>query len=134
MWRAVGAQVSLVNVDFNTLNKSARTHDFDMLAYQWFAPYDDPGTFLALLESGNPNNHSGYENPEYDARVDAANATSEAGARLAGLAEAQALAQADDPVLPLYFYASRRLVSSRVAGWSDNTRGVNPTRYLRLAD
>jgi ABC-type oligopeptide transport system substrate-binding subunit len=133
MWRAVGARVALVNVDFNSLNKSARTRDFDMLAYQWFAPYDDPGTFLALLQGGNPNNHSGYANTEYDLLLDAANAMLDPASRLVALSQAQSLAQQDDPFLPLYVYASRRLVSRDVVGWTDNTRGINPTRYLAIS-
>ena len=34
------------------------------------------------------------------------------------------------PVIPIYYYAWRRLVSPRVGGWVDTPRGIPPTRYL----
>ena len=132
MWRSIGVQASIENSDLATLNKLSRTGTYEVMRYAWFAPYDDPETFLALLESRNPNNLSGYSNPAYDALIRQARSTLDPPARRARLAEAEQIALADFPVMPLYFYAGRRLVSQRVTGWVDNPRGVHPSRFLTL--
>ena len=132
MWRAIGVRATVENSDLATLNKMARTGDYEVMRYAWFAPYDDPETFLALLESGNPNNLSGYSNSEYDALLRAGRGTLDLQQRAEQLASAEALALQDHPVIPLYFYAGRRLVNTRVVGWIDNPRAANPTRFLTL--
>jgi oligopeptide transport system substrate-binding protein len=38
------------------------------------------------------------------------------------------------PLAPLYYYVSRRLISPKVRGWVDNPRGVHLQRYLSLVD
>jgi ABC-type oligopeptide transport system substrate-binding subunit len=48
------------------------------------------------------------------------------------LAAAESLAMQEQPLAPLYFYVSRRLISPRVAGWVDNPRGVHLSRYLSV--
>jgi oligopeptide transport system substrate-binding protein len=54
--------------------------------------------------------------------------------RFALMREAERLALSDHAVIPIYFYAGRRLIATRVKGWIDNARNVNPTRYLRIED
>ena len=132
MWRAIGVQATVESSDLATLNKMARTGDYEIMRYAWFAPYDDPETFLALLETGNPNNLSGYSDAEFDELLRAGRGTLDLTERAALLARAEALALADHPVIPLYFYAGRRLISTRVEGWVDNPRAANPTRFLTL--
>ena len=38
------------------------------------------------------------------------------------------------PVLPIYFYVSKNLVSTKVKGWEDNPFNVVYVRNLSLAD
>ena len=132
MWRGIGVKATVENSDLATLNKMARTGDYEVMRYAWFAPYDDAETFLALLETGNPNNLSGYSQPQYDALLREARATLDPTARVELMTRAETLAMADFPVIPLYFYAGRRLVNTRVGVWVDNARAANPTRFLTL--
>ena len=134
MWRGIGVKATVENSDLATLNKMARTGDYEVMRYAWFAPYDDPETFLALLETGNPNNLTGYSRAEYDALLRQARGTLDGAARSQLLTRAEAVALEDFPVIPLYFYAGRRLVSTRVGLWVDNPRAANPTRFLTLRD
>lgn len=134
MWRGIGVQATVENSDLSTLNKMARTGDYEVMRYAWFAPYDDPETFLSLLETGNPNNLTGYSRTEYDALLREARRTLDGAARSRLLNRAEGMALEDFPVIPLYFYAGRRLVSTRVGLWVDNPRAANPTRFLTLRD
>jgi oligopeptide transport system substrate-binding protein len=43
---------------------------------------------------------------------------------------AEALMLADQPLIPLYFYVSKHLVSARVRGWQDNAMNVVYSKNL----
>jgi oligopeptide transport system substrate-binding protein len=132
MWRAAGVQVTQANDGPQVVDKDARTGNFDAVRWTWFAPYDDPTTFLTLLETGNSTNRSTYSNPAFDVLLQKARATLESKARRDLLEQAEAMAMADTAVIPIYFLGNRRLIGPRVDGWVENPRAVNLTRYLSL--
>jgi hypothetical protein len=51
---------------------------------------------------------------------------------MALLAAAEARALAAAPVMPLYFYVSKKLVKPWVRGVTDNPLNVHPSRYISL--
>lgn len=132
MWKPLGVSMNPLNTDINTLNRHARTGEFQMLRYAWFSPNDDAYTFLGLVETGNPNNLGGYSNPRYDQMLREANALGDTPERSALLREAEALMMKDHPLIPLFFYVRRVLVQPHVQGFVLNERGLNPTRYLDI--
>lgn len=132
MWEAIGVKTTLEVSDFRGITNDARSGKYQAIRYQWFAPYDDPSTFLSLVKGRSATNLTGYANPRYDAMVAAADQDPNPASRMAALAEAEKLAMADYPVLPIYFTTARRLVSPRVAGWSDFPGGLVQSRYLSV--
>ena len=40
---------------------------------------------------------------------------------------------ADYPVIPLYFYVSKHLVSPSIVGWENNVMDVHLSKHLSLA-
>ena len=132
MWKAVGVEPKLVATDFRGVTNSARSGRYDMIRYQWFAPYDDPSTFFALVRSGSPTNLSGYGNPEAERLVAAADGLADPEERMRRLAEAERAIMADWPLLPLYFTSARRLVAGRVEGWVDAPGGNVASRFLSV--
>jgi oligopeptide transport system substrate-binding protein len=46
--------------------------------------------------------------------------------------EADAIAMEEQAVIPIYYYVSKNLVSSKVAGWEPNVKDIQRTRYLAL--
>jgi oligopeptide transport system substrate-binding protein len=133
MLQAAGIRVQINAVELKALLGEVGRGEFDAVRFQWLSGTTDPVSFLERLEStSGAENQSGYSNPRYDALIRQAEATADVGARAALLARAEAMALADQPVAPLYFYAGRRLVSQRVDGWVDNVRGVHLSRWLDL--
>ena len=53
-------------------------------------------------------------------------------ARRALLEEAERVLLADHPMMPLYFYVTKHLVSPRVSGWYDNVMNVTYSKDLAL--
>lgn len=133
MWKGIGAQVDTDTTGASDVNRDGRMGNFEMIRWTWFGPFDDAATFLGLLESSNGANVTGYSNPDLDAKLAAANAERDSEKRDVLLAEAEAIINAEQPVIPLYFHAGRRLVSPVVKGWIDNARSANLTRYLAIS-
>ncbi len=135
MWQGIGARVGLQGSELRALLGEVGRGDFDAVRFRWLAGTTDPVSFLERLESdAGAMNQPGYANARYDALVRQAERTLDVEARAGLLAEAEALALAEHPVAPLYFYAGRRLVATRVGGWTDNPRGVHLSRWLSVPD
>jgi oligopeptide transport system substrate-binding protein len=133
MWRGVGAQVTQDNNGPQVVDKDARTLNYDVIRWTWFAPYDDAITFLNVLETGSSTNRSTYSSPAFDAAVAKARQTLEPKSRRALLQDAEAIAMRDNAIIPIYFLGNRRLISPKVQGWIENPRAVNLTRYLTVS-
>ena len=50
------------------------------------------------------------------------------------LEEAEREALADHPVMPIYFYVSKHLISPKVQGWGDNILDYHYSQYLSISD
>mgnify|MGYP000670977253 CR=1 FL=1 len=46
---------------------------------------------------------------------------------------AETIAIADMPMIPIYYYVSKNLVSQKVIGWKDTSRDIHRIRWLDLA-
>jgi oligopeptide transport system substrate-binding protein len=132
MWHEVGVKTEMANLDFRALTTRIRAMNYDVARWTYFASFGDAYAFLQLLESDNPNNWAGWKNPAFDALLARSNGERDPAARAALLREAEALMMAEHPVIPVYYYVGRRLVSPRIKGWIDTPRGTTPTRFLRV--
>jgi oligopeptide transport system substrate-binding protein len=132
MWQAVGVKTALTNLEFSALYNKVRSRDYDVARWTYFASFDDAYSFLQLLGSRNPNNWPGWADPRYDGLLDRSNGIRDPAERAAVLREAEILMMRDYPVIPIYYYVGRRLVSPRVKGWIDTPRGTTPSRFLSV--
>ncbi len=135
MWSDVlGANVTLVNEEFKVLISNIQAMDVTQLfRSSWTGDYNDAYTFMQLLESNNPSNLTGYSNATVDALVSQASTELDIGKRRALLEEAERVALADHPVIPLYFYVSKHLVHPRIDGWEGNILDIHYSQHLRPA-
>jgi oligopeptide transport system substrate-binding protein len=78
--------------------------------------YPTPDDFLtSLVGSGGPDNTSGYANSAFDALVASAPSVSDPGLRAARYQQAERLAVADLPIVPVFWQRSFRL--ARLKDW-----------------
>jgi oligopeptide transport system substrate-binding protein len=134
MWKeALGVETTLYAEEFRALLQSiqARTTT-QVFRSSWIGDYNDAYSFAQLLQSGFGINLAGYSNPRYDALLEEATRQPDPLRRRALLEEAERLMLADHPVLPLYFYVNKHLVSPRLAGWTDNVMNVQYSKDLRF--
>jgi len=135
MWKNVlGVETTLINEEFQVMlaniTQKKVTQIFRMT---WSGDYNDAHTFLATLESDNPSNLTGYQSEEYDSLMESAAAQTDPDRRKVFLAEAEGVMLRDHPLIPLYFYVNKSMVSKRVKGWGDNVLNYHYSQHLRLA-
>jgi oligopeptide transport system substrate-binding protein len=132
-WRAIGVEVGLVQNEAGVAFAAYRNRDFEVGSMSWYADYNDPVTFLALLKSDTgAQNYGDYKNPAYDALLAQADQEPEVAPRAQILARAEQLMLDDEALAPLFFVVNRNLVSRRVTGWTDNAPNFHRARYLCL--
>ena len=133
VWKTMGVESQLQNSELNILNADLRNGDYEVARYQWFAEYADPTSFLYLLESTTVgDNHSKYNNPEYDAVMQKVYQEADIAKRTNLMREAEAIALRDSPITPINFYVSKRLAKPYVKGMDANPRGINISRYVTI--
>lgn len=133
-WKAVGVDAVLAQNETQIAYASYRARDFQVADAAWIADYNDPMSFLYLLQSSTgAQNYGDYSNPAYDALLARADQEPDAARRAAILAEAEQLMLDDASVVPTYFYVNKNLVSPKVTGWKANLVDYHPTRFLCIA-
>jgi len=134
MWKdALGVETTLYAEEFRALLESIHARKVtQVFRSSWVGDYNDAFTFAQLHQSSFGINLTGYSNPAYDALLDEAMRTADPARRRALLEEAERIALADHPVLPLYFYVNKHLVKPYVLGWTDNVMNVHYSKDLRL--
>lgn len=109
--------------------------DYDMARAGWIGDYSDPQNFLFLNESQNLGfNYPRWVNADYDALMKKAGVTGNLKERSGYLRQAEEIFLKDLPAIPVMYYSSGSLVSSKLSGWQDNIMNVHGTRWLSLAN
>jgi oligopeptide transport system substrate-binding protein len=134
MWReGLGVRVSLREEEFGRFLES-RGDLGTTMAFRsgWGADYRDAFSFAGLFDSETGASDTGWRNANYDELLQASMLTHSTRRRLALLAEAEALLLEEQPIIPLYFPVTRRLVKPRVKGWVPNPMDVHPSRHFYI--
>lgn len=131
--KSLGINTELVNQEWKVFLRTRQERKETQLFREgWVGDYNDPSTFLDLYVSNNPQNHSGYNNPEYDNLINQASLQADLVKRSELLLKAEELLLDDAPIIPLYTYVGRHLVKPKVGGFEKNILDKTYDRYIYI--
>ncbi len=134
MWKPLGVNVELVNAEVKVHYADLREGDFEVARAGWLADYDDPINFLDLLKGGIEMNYGRWDNAEYDKLLAHSQTTQDLVERAKILKSAEQIALDDSAAIPIYYYATRNVVSPKITGFEDNVKDIHRTRWLTKAE
>jgi oligopeptide transport system substrate-binding protein len=128
MWKeTLGIETEMIDEEYRVFLQSRHDRSrWDIARLAWSADFNDASNFLDTFRAHSSNNDPGYINPAFDELLDAAAGNADARRRRELLESAERLMLADYPLVPLYFFVSKRLIKPYV-------RGVvaNPMNHIR---
>ena len=118
MWQEeLGLTVQLQNQEWNAFLETRKKGEYQIARNGWIADYNDPCSFLDMWYTGGGNNDAQYSNPEYDAMIDAAKATSDPAERMSYFHKAEDIIIGQDWALgPIYFYTQKYMMADDISG------------------
>ena len=118
MWQTqLGVTVTLNNQEWATFLQTRKDGDYSIARNGWIADYNDPMSFLDMWLTGGGNNDAQYSNAEYDAKIQAAKASTDPAERMQLMHEAENILIEEDWVVnPLYFYTQKYMLADGIQG------------------
>jgi oligopeptide transport system substrate-binding protein len=134
MWKeTLGVETILSDEEFRVFLESRHNKlKWDIVRLAWTADYNDASSFLDILRSNSANNDTGYSNPLFDKILDEAANTADSSIRRRLLASAEQSMLDDYPIIPLYYFVSKRLVKPYVLGVKPNALDRVASKGLSL--
>jgi oligopeptide transport system substrate-binding protein len=134
MWKeTLGVETELIDEEYRVFLDSRKDfYRWDVVRLAWVADYNDAGSFLDTLRSGSANDDSGYDNPKFNALIDQAERTADIQTRGEILESAERTMLADYPIIPIYFYSSKRLFKPYIQGELPNPLNRLYSKHLKI--
>jgi oligopeptide transport system substrate-binding protein len=134
MWKdALGIETELIDEEYRVFLDSRKDYSrWDVVRLAWVADYNDAGSFLDTFRSDSANDDSGYDNPQFNALIDEAERTADIQKRREILESAERTMLADYPVIPIYFYSSKRLFKPYLRGETPNPLNRLYSKHLTI--
>lgn len=131
IWKKnLGVDVKLENQEWKTFLDTRHQGNFDVARAGWCADYNEPTSFLNVLQSNSSNNSSHYKSPAYDKLITDALKTTSDDARSGAYQQAEQQLDKDSVIVPVYYYVNARLVKPYVGGYS----GKDPLDNVYVKD
>ncbi len=133
MWKEhLGVGVDLLNVEWKVYLARQGSHDYQISRAGWIGDYVDPNTFLEMWKTGGGNNQTGWSNRRFDDLMEQAAKLVNAADRLRAMQDAERILLAEAPILPLFTYVNKGMLSRKVRGWYPNLLDHHPLKYISL--
>lgn len=127
--------VEITGVETQIHYDNLRAGNFDVGDSAWVADFNDPINFLYLMETKTGQmNYGKYSNPEFDSLIEESNHEMDPGVRADILRHAEQVMLDDMPIIPMWYFVTKNLVSPDVTGWEDNVMDIHRSRYLCFKD
>jgi len=134
MWKAIGVQATITNQEWKVYLGTRHDKQFQVARAAWIGDYEDPTTFLTLfLSDAGDQNDAGYNNPEYDKLVKDSAKETDPAKRMKMLEQAEAIFLKDLPIIPIYHYTTKHMVSPKLKGWEFNVLDFHLARDMSFA-
>ena len=133
MWKEkLGVETELIQMEFKAyLAARADPAQWDVVRVGWTADYNDASTFLDTMSRDSPQNFGRWVNAKYAQLLESAANEGDPAQRRDTLQQAESLMLNDYPLLPVYFYVSRRLVKPGISAPPINPMNRTYSRYFR---
>ena len=135
MWKeTLGIEVELIQMEFRAyLAARADPARWDVVRVGWTADYNDASAFLDTMTAGSPQNFGRWTDPRYAELLAAGASETDTVRRRELLQQAESLMLRQYPLLPVYFYVTRRLVQPRIEAPVINPMNRTYSQYFRIA-
>lgn len=117
--KKIGVNIKLENLEWGAINKALSAGEKPFFRMGWVADYPDPDNFLYALfltEEKGKNNYTMYGNPAVDKLLKQARQTTDDAKRLKIYQDAEQKIVDDAPMVWLYQYQTKYMVSKKVKG------------------
>jgi oligopeptide transport system substrate-binding protein len=121
MWKKeLNVNVTLENQEWKVFLSTRQGKNFDVARAGSSSGIADPIDFLSSFTTGHGMNDAAWANPEYDRLIDLSNQAVDEKERFELLYQAEAILLDQLPMLPIFYYNSSYLKSTRVKGFNFN--------------
>ncbi|MBI3726539.1 hypothetical protein HY251_21655 [bacterium] len=127
MWKdELHVNVGLANTEWKVYLDKMRDLDYQIARAGWVFDYNDPHNIFECWQTGNGNNRTGWSNKKYDELIEKATLVRDNAERWKVYQDAERLAVDEAPILPIYIYVNKNMLSQKVKGWYDNVLNTHP--------
>ncbi|MGL9774894.1 MAG: oligopeptide ABC transporter substrate-binding protein OppA [Sodalis sp. (in: enterobacteria)] len=131
IWKKnLGVNVKLEKQEWKTFLDTRRQGNFDVARAGWCADYNEPTSFLNIMQFNSSNNSAHYKNPAFDKLLVQALQAGSEDARAGIYQQAEQQLDKDSAIVPVYYYVNARLVKPYVGGYT----GKDPLDNVYVKD
>lgn len=131
----LGIDIELNGVEDQVYSTIRADGSYDLIRHSWTADFNDPINYLDLYTSYSGGNYNGVNSPEYDALIEASNATSDQNERNDLLHQAEQLLVGENfYVLPVTTQVYICLWNPRLTNVTVNEKGEPMYRYADIVE
>lgn len=132
--RELGLRCELVSMDVADYAARLESNTFDVAYLSWLPDYDDPLSFLRIMERGGAHNHSGWGDVRYNEQLRLAAENADSAARDALLRRAEEMLYEEErfAVCPLYWFGESYYAGDGVSGVGYNAVNGYNFCYARV--
>ncbi len=114
-YKELGITLNIDKVEWASFTPQRRAGEYEMARNGWVMDYNDASNMIELFYSSNGNNDGKYNNPEFDAAIDASKVADPAE-HFAQLHAAEKIAMEDYAFIPVAYYNDFWLQSPSLKG------------------
>ena len=133
MWKKyLNIEVKLLNQDWKVYLISMNQLDYQIARSAWIADFLDPINFLECFLSYSGNNRTGWENKQFDNLIEQSYREGDETKRNELMYQAEQVLLEELPIIPIYFYTWKMLISSRIDNFNPNVLGYIHWQELKI--